>query len=103
MGYELGAKIAQILKSLNMTQKELAIRINVSEGVVSRYIKGTRDPKPEIIANIATALNTTSDYLLGIEADGYDHRKVKRMLARNSGNMSMEEKRELMNALFGED
>ena len=34
---------------------------------MSRYISGARDPNPKVIANIATALHTTSDYLLGIE------------------------------------
>ncbi len=86
-----------------MTQKELAERIGVTEGVMSRYISGDREPKPDTIANIATALRTTSDYLLGIENDEFDYPRVKRMLARGANTMTAEEKRDLINALFGED
>ena len=56
-----------------------------------------------MLANIATALNTTSDYLLGIEKDDFDFPKLERILARNSSRMSDQEKRALITALFGED
>lgn len=103
MAKELGVRIAETLKAKNMTQKELALRIGATEAVVSRYISGDRDPKPEMLANIATALHTTSDYLLGIETDDYSQPRIKRMIARNASSMSDEEKRELIIALFGEE
>ena len=34
---------------------------------MSRYIKGERQPDFEIVANMATALNTTTDYLLELQ------------------------------------
>lgn len=101
MGKELGARITEALRAKRMTQKELAARINVSEGVISRYVSGDRDPKPEMLANIATALHTTSDFLLGIESEEFDHPKIRRLIARNASKMSEEEKRDLINALFG--
>lgn len=103
MGNELGTRIAETLQLRNMTQRQLASRINISETRLSRYISGERDPKPEVIANIATALKTTSDYLLGIEKEEFNHSKVRRLLARNSSVMSEEEKRELIEALFGKE
>lgn len=66
MGKELGMRISQLLRTRNIQQKELAEQIGITETAISRYIAGTREPKPEVIANIATALHTTSDYLLGI-------------------------------------
>lgn len=102
MSKELGGRISELLKKTNVQQKELADRVGVSEGVMSRYISGDRDPKPEMLANIATALKTTSDYLLGIEENDYSYSKVKRMIARNAQNMTAQEKRDLINALFGE-
>ena len=75
-----------------MTQKELAERIGVTEAVVSRYISGDREPKPEMLANIATALHTTSDFLLGIETEEYSHSRIRRMIARNASNMTEQEK-----------
>ena len=86
-----------------MQQKELAERIGITEGVISRYISGDREPKPETIANIATALHTTSDYLLGIENDEFDYPRVRRMIARNASAMTDDEKKALINALFGEE
>ena len=70
---------------------------------MSRYISGDREPKPETIANIATALHTTSDYLLGIENEEFSHPQVRRLLARNASKMTDKEKKELIDALFGED
>ncbi len=101
MGKELGNRISTLLKNQGLQQKELAERIGITEGVMSRYIAGTRDPKPETLANIATALNTTSDYLLGIENDEFDYPRVRRMIARNASAMTDDEKKELITALFG--
>ena len=99
----LGGRIAELLTQLNMTQRELADKVNVTEVSMSRYIKGDRVPKGPVIANIATALHTTSDYLLGIEPDDFDFPKVERLLARNAATMSEKQKRALISALFGED
>ena len=103
MGKELGLRIIETLQKRGMTQKELASRIGVTEAVISRYVSGDRDPKPEVLANIATALNTTSDYLLGIENEEFDHPRIRRMIARNASKMTEKERKELIDALFGEE
>ena len=100
MGKELGLRITETLQKRGMTQKELASRIGVTEAVVSRYVSGDRDPKPEVLANIATALNTTSDYLLGIENEEFDHPRIRRMIARNASKMTEKERKELIDPLF---
>ena len=103
MSKELGNRISESLKRSNTQQKELAERIGITEAVISRYISGDREPKPDTLANIATALNTTSDYLLGIENDDFDYPRVRRIIARNASAMTDSEKKELINALFGEE
>lgn len=103
MGKELGLRITKILQKRGMTQKELSSRIGVTEAVVSRYVSGERDPKPDVLANIATALNTTSDYLLGIENEEFNHSRIRRMIARNASKMTEKERKELIDALFGEE
>lgn len=65
----LGGRIKGLLKKRGLTQKELAEKVGVTEVSVSRYISGERTPKGLVIANMANALHTTSDYLLGIEED----------------------------------
>lgn len=97
---DIGKRVNMILEQNNMTQRVLADRIGVDESIISRIIKGERNPKSEMLANIATALHTTSDYLLGIENEEFDSKKVVRLIARNSSNMTAEEKKELITALF---
>ena len=103
MGKDLGLRITETLQKRGMSQKELALRIGVTEAVISRYISGDREPKPDVLANIATALHTTSDFLLGIEEEEFSHPRIRRMIARNSSTMTDKEKKELIDALFGEE
>ena len=99
----IGEKIEKVLENCNMSQRDLANRIGVDESIISRIIKGERIPKSDVLANIATALHTTSDYLLGIENDEIDSSKLVRLIARNSSKMSDEDKKALINALFEEE
>ena len=103
MGKELGNRIAESLQAKGLTQRSLAQRIGVTEAVMSRYISGEREPKPDMLANIATALGVTSDYLLGIEYDEFSQPKIRRLIARNASSMTEQEKKELIEALFGEE
>ena len=103
MGRELGERIVEMLQKRGIKQKELAEQIGVTETAMSRYIAGTREPRPEMIANMATALHTTSDYLLGIENDTFHYHQVRRMIARNASSMTEQEKKALIDALFGEE
>lgn len=103
MSKEFGERLLTLLQKQGITQKELADWINVTEATLSRYVSGDREPKAETLANIATALHTTSDFLLGIEKDDFDFPKIERLLARSSEKMSDKEKKALITALFGED
>lgn len=100
---EMGKKIEKILIQNNISQRELASKIGVDESIVSRIIKGERTPKSDMLANIATALHTTSDYLLGIENEEFDSAKIIRLIARNSSKMTKKEKKNLISALFEEE
>lgn len=102
MSKEFGMKLLAQMKQQKVTQKELAERIGTTEATLSRYVSGDREPKAEVLANIATALHTTSDYLLGIESDDFSLPKVERLLARNASKLSDADKKKLINALFGE-
>lgn len=103
MGKEFGDRLQGLLRDQGVTQKDLAIRIGTTEATISRYVSGDREPKADVLANIATALHTTSDYLLGIERDEFDFPKIKRMIARNASEMTAQERKALLSALFGED
>lgn len=73
---------------------------------MSRYISNDRTPKGPVIANIATALHTTSDYLLGTEEVGdfeSEYYKIHRLIARNASQMTRKQRNELINALLEPD
>ncbi|WP_027208186.1 helix-turn-helix domain-containing protein [Butyrivibrio hungatei] len=105
MNNTLGGRIAELLTQLNMTQRELAEKVDVTEVSMSRYIKGDRVPKGPVIANIATALHTTTDYLLnGNSSESGDFESeyymIHRLIAKNVSKMTSKQKRELINALL---
>lgn len=98
----LGERISELISQKGMTQRELASMVHVTDVSMSRYVKGERIPKGPIIANIAKALNTTSDYLLGQDStqdSELDYYQVQRMIARNSKDWSQKQKNDLIAAL----
>jgi transcriptional regulator with XRE-family HTH domain len=97
-----GNKVLELLNKSDMTQKKLAEKINITEATLSRYINGDREPKSEVVANIATALHTTTDFLLGVEDDSsvLSYPKISRILARNVDNFSPEQKNNLVKLLL---
>ncbi len=97
-------RLSTLLDKNKMTQSQLAERICVTRATMSRYMSGDRIPSGDIVANMATALKTTSDYLLGVETDDeLDFPGIERIIARNASKMTIQQKKELINALFGEE
>ena len=102
----LGGRISELLEKNGLTQRELAEKVGVTEVSMSRYISNDRTPKGPVIANIATALHTTSDYLLGTEEVGdfeSEYYKIHRLIARNASQMTRKQRNELINALLEPD
>lgn len=60
-------RLRLVLKVNNMTQVELAKKINMSQGVVNNYCTGKREPTLDGLVLICKELNESADYLLGIE------------------------------------
>ncbi|MCM1523223.1 MAG: helix-turn-helix domain-containing protein [Ruminococcus sp.] len=99
-------RLAKLLNEQGVSQKQLAEKIGVTQASMSRYMNTDRIPKSEILANIATVLHTTSDYLLGTEEEGNidsDYPKIVRLIARNTSNMTKEQKRSIINTLLEDD
>lgn len=78
----IGKIISGLLENKNMTQRELANRVGVTEVTIGRYINGTREPKGTILKDIATALNVTTDYLLGHTSDPKLNKKDEQDIAK---------------------
>lgn len=98
---KMGDRITRLMKENDYTQKELASMVGVTESAMSRYLKNEREPKSEVIANLATALNTTSDYLISGKKSEEDFAEIYRLVARSTTTMTDEEKLKLMRVLIG--
>jgi len=61
----LGKRMRWIRDKQDLKQKKVAKSLNVSAYQLSRYESGHSKPDPELIAEIATYYNVTTDYLLG--------------------------------------
>lgn len=96
-----GARLVACMEMRNMGRAELAERAGLTEAAISRYITGDREPKAIAVAQIAKALGTTSDSLLGVETttEGLDEALL--VVARNANAISPEQKKALINALLG--
>jgi len=99
-------RLKQLMNESSMKQSDLAKRARITEAALSRYLNDGRIPRIDVVANLATVLNTTTDYLLGrVEKsnDDFDYCGIKRLVARGSTNMSHDEKVELINIILGKD
>lgn len=99
----VGERIQSLLEARNMTRKQLAEESGLTEAAISRYITGARSPKSISLSAIAKALDVTSDELLGNARDTSDEvDEAIRLIARNAGNISKDQKKYLINALIGD-
>lgn len=62
-------KLAKFRKSKNLTQKEVAARLNIAVSTFSNYERGTRIPSPELIHSFAKVLNLSDDEKLELMFD----------------------------------
>lgn len=91
--------IIELMKQEGLSQKELAEKINVTEASMSRYIKGERIPRIDVLVKLSNVFNVSIEYLQGLkEVD--DFNEIKRIVARNSKNMTDAQKMELAKMLL---
>lgn len=65
--YDFGEILKNLRKSRKLTQKQLAEKLNVTEGTISKYEKGTVYPPFDSIRSLSAILNVPVDTLLGTE------------------------------------
>lgn len=62
-----GKKIAELRKGKNLTQKELADKLHVTDKAVSKWERGVNFPDLGLVEELATVLDSTPSILLGLE------------------------------------
>lgn len=65
MANTLGHRIRFLRDERNLSQKEMARQLNISNVQLNRYESGARKPDPDMIVQIADYLHVSTDYLLG--------------------------------------
>lgn len=58
-------RIREVRRAAGLTMKQLGAMVGVSEGAISHYETGRREPDPLTLGRIANALSVSVDYLLG--------------------------------------
>ena len=91
--------VKRLMKQLHLSQRDLAGMAGVTEAAMSRYLAGERQPRADKVANMATALHTTSDELLGHRLESTDIDATLRLVARNADRIPTEVKLELIRLL----
>ncbi len=100
-------RFSALIKERGISQKELALKTNLTESAVSRYMNGDRVPKGAILLNIANALETSTEYLKGItdqiKPAGADNEieQAFKLIARNAPNMTVQDRERLVRILYG--
>lgn len=61
---EFGQRVSNLRKVRNLTQDELAKRLNVNKGHISRIERGVSSCSLESLLSLAKELHTSTDYLL---------------------------------------
>ena len=62
---KVATRIKTLLAERNMTQRELADKLWISESTVNRWVNDNRMPSVENIYAMSRIFNTTTDYIIG--------------------------------------
>lgn len=62
----IGERIIFLRENIDLSQVKLADKIGITKMTLYKYERNISEPRGEIIARLAKALNTTADFLLGL-------------------------------------
>lgn len=68
-----GERLRRIREQREFTQDELAALLGLGQSQLNKYENNKSDPTPEVMVRLATELNVTTDWLLGL-VDEVDER-----------------------------
>ncbi len=65
--FDFGLRLKELRKKYSMSQSSLGKRIGRSKSVISNYENNIKIPPTDVIADIASVFNVSTDYLLGFD------------------------------------
>ena len=98
-----GENIKRELERRKLSQKDLCKLTGISESAMSKYLSTERPLRSDILAKIARALDVNIYQLLGLSmSDNENTYNVCKtaLLARSGTELTMEEKKELIDLIF---
>ena len=67
MVYDFGYRLRELRLSKQMTQAQVAKRLNLSKTTISGYENNIKTPSIDVLVRLANLYGVTSDYILGSE------------------------------------
>lgn len=88
------------MKGIN--QKQLAARSGITESSISRYLASGKNPRMDVIVNVAKALDVEPNYFIEEEKECVSaYKAIATAIARNGNELNAEEKNRLILLLLG--
>lgn len=79
-------RIKILREELNITQQELADKLNGAKSTIAMYEKGNRKPSMEVLIKLSEIFDCSIDYLLG-KSDIRNPEEIKNIPHANSGGL----------------
>ena len=79
-----GERLAEVRKNNRMTQKELALQLDVGESTVQSWEQDRSRPRVETLIRICLLFKVSADYILGLSDDHPQLRPVRKELHTDS-------------------
>ena len=97
--------IRKELEKKGMSQKELCSITKISESAMSKYLSNNISIRSDVLAKISKALGVSMYALMGIQEKEEDTFTVCKtaLLARSGTKLTNDEKKELIELIFGHD
>ena len=83
MIFDFGYRLRELRKSKNLTQTQVAKRLNLSKTTISGYENNIKTPSLDVLVKLSILYDVSSDYILGLEnrrmllLDGITKNQVK--------------------------
>lgn len=67
----IAKRITKARQALGLNQKELTIKAQITESTLSRFERGTREPRTDALSRLSKVLEVSPNYLIfGLKDDG---------------------------------
>ncbi len=77
---KFGNKLKILIEENNITQKNLAAKLNIAPSTISSYVQNMREPDFDTLKKIAVYFDVSLDYLLGMPLKSTDESNESELL-----------------------